>query len=286
MKRKIIGILYGGKSLGKDEKIFLNLGKKKNIGVTLVNTSKRIDKKLLNFLIKKCGVIYNSNAEEYAIEIVKTLEENGKKVFESSKSYYYLEDKWLLYLKCKKHGILVPKTKLISQSMNGIKKELREFGSWPIILKGVFGTMGEYVQKANNLDEAEKIIRKFWKKTIEKIPIIAQEFIPSPSYRVLLINKKICQTVLKENKHGWKATGVYAKTFEKFEIDESLNELLKKLMKFINIKVCGVDLLKKDNKWYLLEINGQPELGFFEEEREKMIERVFNFLEKELKKIN
>jgi hypothetical protein len=37
-------------------------------------------------------------------------------------------------------------------------------------------------------------------------------------------------------------------------------------------------MLKKDGKWLLLEVNGQPSLDFFEEEKEKLIEHVLNLL--------
>ena len=37
-------------------------------------------------------------------------------------------------------------------------------------------------------------------------------------------------------------------------------------------------MLKKEGKWLLLEVNGQPSLDFFEEEQEKLTEHVLNLL--------
>ena len=51
--------------------------------------------------------------------------------------------------------------------------------------------MGEYVGKAKGMGEAEELIKKFWKKGAEKLPIIAQEFVKSPSYRVTVIGNRI-----------------------------------------------------------------------------------------------
>ena len=171
-----------------------------------------------------------------------------------------------------------PDTILLSGNINNARKELKEFGRWPVILKRVTGTMGEYVGKAKGIGEAELLIRKFWKKGSEKLPIIAQEFVKSPSYRVTVIGNKIFQTALKRNKAGWKATGVYAKKFEHFEVDRKLERIIKKIMKFLDIKVCGIDMLKRDGKWFFLEANAQPSLDFFEEEREKITEAVLNLL--------
>jgi hypothetical protein len=80
MNKGIIGVLYTGKSLGKDEKFFLKISKKKNIDLIMINVSENIDLDFLKNTIKKCDVIYNSSAEEFALEYARTIEEWGKKL--------------------------------------------------------------------------------------------------------------------------------------------------------------------------------------------------------------
>jgi RimK family alpha-L-glutamate ligase len=278
VKKKVIGIIYCERGMIKEVKTFLELAKKKNVKLITINLSEKLNIKAIKRKVKKCDVIYNSIADDFAIGVVKTIEEWGKKIIESSNSYYYTEDKWMFYVKCKKYKIPTPETILLSGNINNAKRELKEFGRWPVILKRVSGTMGEYVGRARGVGEAETLIKKFWKKGSEKLPIIAQEFVKSPSYRITLIGNKIIQTALKRNKSSWKATGVYAKKFEHFEVDRGLERIIKKLMKFVDIKVCGVDILKKDGKWLILEVNSQPSLDFFEEEMEKLTETTLNFL--------
>ena len=282
MKRKVIGVLYTGKSLGKDEKFFLKIAKRKKIDLIMINVSKTMDLDFLKETIKKCGVVYNSSAEEFALEYARTIEEWGKKVIDSPEIYYNTEDKWLFALKCKNHNIPIPETILLCSNLTFAKKELKKFNHWPVVLKRVYGTMGEYVAKAENLNEAEKVIKKFWEKGKDKIPIIAQEMIHSPSYRVTLIDGKIVQTALK-NSTGWKATGNYAKKFEKFKIDKELKKLVEKLHKIINIKICGVDFLNNNGKWVVLEVNTEPDFSFFEDEREKLIGLALDYLKKSCK---
>lgn len=280
MKKKVIGFIFSGKKIGKDEKIFLKLAKKKNIELIMINISKDIDELALKEKLEKCTLIYNNTAEDFAVEYAKMMEDWGKKVIDSSAAYYYIEDKWMFFLKCKEHRIPTPETILLCENIVFAKKELKKFGHWPVILKRVSGTMGEFVEKANDLNEATYIITKFWKKGSEKLPIIAQEMIKSPSYRVTIIGGKIAQTALKENKAGWKATGVYENKFKKFIVDKELKKIVDRVIKMSKIKICGIDFLKKNGKWVVLEVNSEPAFDFFENEREKLINLTLNFLKK------
>lgn len=278
MKKGGIGILFDERqSLGEEEKIFVNLAKKKKIKIVMMNISKIKDEKEIKDKIKNCKVIFNNTGEGFGIEIAKTIEALGKKVVDSPKTYYFVEDKWMFFVKCKEHGIPIPETILLSENIQIAKSELKKFKKWPVILKRVYGTWGEYVEKADNLNQAERIIKKFWKKGSERVPLIAQEFIRSPSYRVTLIGDKIIQTAIKEN-IGWKSTGVYEKKFEKFKVDKNLKEIIKKIKKFSGISICGIDFLKKEKQWIVIEINAEPGLDFFKNERKKLIGKVLNFL--------
>jgi RimK family alpha-L-glutamate ligase len=210
----------------------------------------------------------------------KTIEVLGKKVIDSSKEYYYSEDKWLFYLECEKHKIPTPETVLFLEDFSEFKKLLKEFNHWPVILKRVEGTMGEYVEKAENFEEAEKIIKHFWEKGSQKMPVIAQRFIQSPSYRVTVIDKKIVQTALKTS-NGWKATGVYAKRIKRFKVNNSLRQIVDKIVNVFDINICGIDFLKENGKWIALEINSGPAFDFFECERVNLIDKTLNFLRRE-----
>jgi [lysine-biosynthesis-protein LysW]--L-2-aminoadipate ligase len=283
MKRVTIGYIFNEPYLRKDEKFFMKVAREKGIDLVMINTAKDLNEEELEEKIKKCDILFNNSAEDFAVEIVKTIEELGKKVIESSKEFYYVEDKWMFYLRCIEHKIPSPETILLSQNPVMIKKELKEFGHWPVILKRVEGTMGQYVEKAENLKEAEEIINRFWKKGSDKLPIIAQEFIHSQSYRATVVGDKIVQTAIKESK-GWKATGVYATHIKKFKIDKELQDIIKKINRAFGMKIYGIDLFKKEGHWVVLEINSSPGLDFFENEEKKLVEEILDFLKKEIKK--
>jgi len=282
MKNLTIGYLFYGK-IGDDENAFIEEAQKRGHHLIFFNIAESIDEKELRRRAGKCDIIYNNSAEEPAIELSKSLEELGKKVIDSSYTYYYIEDKWMFYLKCKKHKIPCPKTILLPTNIAQAKKEIKKFCSFPVVLKRVDGCCGEFVDRANNLSEAEQIIKKFWKKGGERLPIIAQEFIKSKSYRITVIDGEIVQTVIK-NKTGWKSTAVYQKkAFLTFKVNKELKKSLKKMINAVSIKVFGADYMKKGRKWLALEINAQPDLGFFPEERGMLVEKIFDVLEKRVK---
>ncbi len=278
MKKRTIGYIFDNRFLTQEDKLFINSAKKNNVELILFNLDKDLNEEEIEEKAKKCDIIFNNSGEEFAIEIIKTLEELGKKVICSSRDYYNTEDKWLFYLKCKKHKIPTPKTILLSENLNHIKKELIKFNIWPVILKRIEGTCGDYVNKAYNIPEALKIIKKFWGKGNQKLPIIAQELIKSSSYRILVIDNKIVQAIIKRNRAGWKSTGVYQKRFKKFIPDANLKNIVAKLLKITGLKICGIDLLKKGSEWEVLEINSSPGLDFIKSEQKKIIEKIINYL--------
>jgi len=277
MQEVKIGYIFDRNKPDVEEKIFLRLAKKKNIDLIMFNVEDFFNEDKIEEQIKKCDIVFNNTAGYFALELVKTIEALGKKVIESSEVYYYTEDKWMFFLKCKEHNIPTPDTKLLSDNLNSARKELEEFNHWPIILKRVEGCQGDFVEKAENANEAISLIKKFWKKGNERLPILAQEFIKSPSYRVTTVGNKIIQTALKES-HGWKSTAVYAEKLDKFDVDKSLERLVKKILKSCKLNICGIDFLKKENKWIVLEVNSAPSFQFFIEEQEKIIDQVLDFL--------
>ncbi|MBS3172496.1 ATP-grasp domain-containing protein [Candidatus Woesearchaeota archaeon] len=281
MKKIVMGYITDSKIPISEDKKFFKIANKMNVELLPFNISSEIVQKEIEEKAKKCDIIFNDSGFILAEEIVKTLEILGKKVTEPSKIYEFPEDKWLFFIQCAKNNIPTPITILLSLDLNSVKNQLNNFNHWPVVLKRVNGERGEFVEKANNMNEAIRIIKHFWKKGNERLPIIAQEFIDSDSYRVTVIDGKIIQTALKK-KVGWKATGCYAQKFRHFKVDDDLKNIVEKLVKITKINVCGIDLVKKDSKWLALEINAEPSLKMFDCEHDKLIECVIKSLKKQV----
>lgn len=279
-KQKVIGYVYYGYRT-PDEKFFEKIAKKRNVRFITFNLFKKIDLKKVRKRAKFCDLFLVNSGEDKVLKFVKYLESIGCRVIESSQSYYHDENKWALYLKCKKNKIPTPKTILLPNETSQALKKLEKTNRWPIVLKRIYGCQGDFVDKANNLEEAEMLIKKFNNKSKSKHPIIAQNFISSPSYRVLVIDGKIVQTALKK-KGFWKKTGVYTKDFKKFRVTPALKKIINKISRVSGINICGIDLLKKNGRWYVLELNSSPCLAFFDNEREMLVEKIMNFLIREI----
>ena len=73
---------------------------------------------------------------------------------------------------------------------------------------------------------------------------------------------------------------MFSENFDKFKIDKELKKILAKIIRFTPINICGVDLLKKNGKWLVLEVNSTPSLDFFDEEYEHLVGLVLTSLKK------
>jgi len=276
----VIGYIYYNLEFSIEDKLFIKVAKKKGIELVFFNLEEEINEAEMEDKIKRCSVIYNNTEDLLGLELVKTFEELGKKVIEPSSVFYYTEDKWMFALKCKEAKIPCPETILLPLNLVRAKQELEKFHQWPVVLKRIDKSRGRFVEKADNLDEAVLVIRKYWRKSSERIPIIAQEFVKSYSYRILAFDGKVVQVALKRGS-GWKLTGEYSKRFGRFKIDAELKKIVKKTAAMTKIRILGIDVLRKKKKWFVLEANAQPDFRFFESEHEKLVQKTLNILKKE-----
>lgn len=232
---------------------------------------------------KDCKVIYNNatcNQSTFeGLEISKTLEEQGKKVINSSHSFYYEEDKWMFYLKCLEHQLSTPETHLISKnashSISRVKDLLK---SGPVILKAVFSERGKCVFKVDDyksfIDSVEHIISKN-----PTSPIIAQKYIPNNnrSYRVTLIGNKVHQSVTKIGR-SWKQTGMRYEQIRLVSLPIKVKLMCEKATRVLGMNICGLDLIENEGKWYLIEANSCPCWDFIYRDEKKLLKYVSDYL--------
>ena len=201
-----------------------------------------------------------------ALEIAKTFEEMGKYVVDSTKSFYYKEDKWLFYQTCVKNHLPTPVTYYIPRNINISKTKLKNIlEDSPVVFKGAFSDTGRAVKRALNYKEALKVIKELRKK-INIMPIVAQKYIPhgKVSYRVTIVGNKIIQGVVKYGK-TWKEGKLFWKNekYRLFKVDNYLKKICLKAARIFGLEWCGIDLLKdKSGNWYLAEINSCPSMDF------------------------
>jgi glutathione synthase/RimK-type ligase-like ATP-grasp enzyme len=268
-----IGIIIDSTHKNLESTYFCKCAKEMGVKLVFFNTAEEINEDELQSKAKLCNIIYNDSGTILSLELAKTLEEMGAYVVEPSKVAYYVEEKWMTHLKLEKHNIPMPKTILLPADLRAVKSELVKFNQWPVILKRVYGERGDFVRKADNLNQAIKEYKDLAYLGKDIYPVLAQEFVLSDSYRVTMIDGKIVQTAIKRRHHGWKATGCHDVRFSHFHIPPSLANLSHKIAKICGIEILGIDYAKTDKGWLLIEVNSDPSLKFFNTEHKEMVEK-------------
>jgi len=258
---------------------------KKKFNVVLFPIQKDIDYLQLKKQSEETRIILNTAADmpnTYdSLEIVKTFEGLGKHVIDSSKSFYYREDKWLFYLTCIKNKLPTPITYYIPRDINMSRGKLREIlADGAVVFKGIFSDTGHAVKRATNYKEALHIVGVLRKK-VGVMPIVAQRYIPhgTVSYRVTLIGDKIIQSIIKYGKN-WKEGKLFWKNekYRTFKPDRNLTKLCKKTVRVFGLEWCGIDLLKDvDNKWVIIEVNSCPSMDFVVKDMKRANKKLINY---------
>lgn len=268
MEKRRIGVICTPHGNATEKNLFPIL--EKRFDIVLFPVQKDIDFSQLKRQAEGIRVVLNTALDmpnTYdTIEMVKTFENMGKHVIDSSRAFYYKEDKWLFYQTCVKNKLPTPITYYVPRNTNEFRAELKQIASdGPLVFKGAFSDTGRAVKRAMNYDEALRVLKAL-RKEIGLMPMVAQRYIPhgKMSYRVTLAGDKIIQAVVKYGKN-WKEGKLFWKNekYRLFRPDRKLAALCKKAAKVFELEWCGVDLMKdKDGKWYIIEVNSCPSMDF------------------------
>ncbi len=217
-----------------------------------------------------------------SLEMVKTFEGLGKHVIDSSKSFYYREDKWLCYQTCLKYNLPTPITYYIPRNIQLMRGRLKEIlNEGPVVFKGIFSDTGRAVKRAMNYEEALNAV-KILRKKVNIMPIVAQRYIPHAtiSYRVTLVGDEIVQSVVKYGKM-WKEGKLFWKNekYKLFKLNKQLVNLCRKTEKVFGIEWCGIDLMKDEmENWYIIEVNSCPSMDFVIRDAKRANLRLVDYL--------
>jgi glutathione synthase/RimK-type ligase-like ATP-grasp enzyme len=289
IKKYTIGYVYPESDNCLDDKFLIKILKKK-FNLILFPLEKQIEEKQIEEQAKSCKLILNNAVYEPftwdGIELSKTLEEFGVKIINTSRSFYYQEDKWIFYLECLKNKIPTPLTYLISKNLSYNEKKIKKIlMDGPIVIKSIFSDKGLCVERAKTFEEFEYKLQKIMNKA-PTTPIIAQKYIEhgNVSYKVLLIGNKVIQSVVIRGK-SWEQTGMKkTENYRTFKADKKLKKLCEKASKIFGMKWCSLDLIKENSNWYLIEVNGCPAVDFIYSDMERIGNILVDFLYKEAKK--
>jgi len=292
LKSSLGYVLFGSSGSTTELDLMIMSGlKNRGLYVIEIPFEKQFDLNDLKEKTKKCNVVFNYTTYEpltfESIELTKTLEELGKKVINSSHSFFYQEEKWMFYLKCLESGIPTPKTYIIPRERTDHSNIRQILKKTPLVLKAIFSDEGRSVEKANDFPEFMKKLRKLALKNPGS-PIIAQEYIPNPehkTYRATLINHRLCQFIEKINKKSWKQTGcTWDDRYRNVTITKEIRQICEAASSAFGMEFCGLDLMKSGSRWYVIEANSSPSLAFITKDIPRLVQELVTFMHSECKK--
>ena len=284
MDKPCLGVICTPRGNKTEKNLFPVL--KKHFDLALFPVQKDIDYDELKRQASCVRVVLNTAGDmpnTYdALEMVKTFENLGKRVIDSSKSFYYKEDKWLFYQTCRKHRLPTPVTYYIPRDIAVSRAKLKQIlAEGPVVLKGVFSDTGRAVKRALKYDDALRIIKTLHKK-VGLMPLVAQRYVPhgTVSYRVTLVGDKIIQSIVKRGKN-WKEGKLFWKNekYRTFKPDTKLAALCRKTAKAFGIEWCGIDLMQDaKGNWLLIEVNSCPSMDFVISDMKRANEALAKYL--------
>lgn len=207
-----------------------------------------------------------TNVNHHTFKFARKAASEGLIVMDDPESILRCTNKVYLSELLSSHQIPTPKYWIIKKDkLSQLKKEKLEF---PIILKQPDGSFSKGVKKAKNEEEFLSVLKDFF-QTSELV--IAQEFIPTDfDWRVGVLNKKplyVCKYFMAANHWqivNWKGTSTPeqgdAETIAVEEAPKALLDLAVKATSLIGNGLYGVDIKQKGDKFYIIEINDNPNL--------------------------
>lgn len=241
---------------------FIKAGEKVGFNVDLI--TKQDYGKLIQY--DALFIRETTNVNHHTFKFAKKAAAEGLVVMDDPESILRCTNKVYLSELLRAHQVSTPKYWIIKKDTPKQLKKLDVI--YPIILKQPDGAFSKGVKKAKNEEEYLAVLKDFF-QTSELV--IAQEFIPTDyDWRVGVLNKKplyVCKYFMAADHWqivNWAGDGTYAEgdfaTIAVEEAPKALLDLAVKATSLIGDGLYGVDIKQKGKKFYIIEINDNPNL--------------------------
>ena len=265
------GIIIVNQSIGHNKykiKRFIEEFDKKNIRLDVFVNDGTLA------IIKDNNVVINLPKADFVfyldkdIYLARLLEKAGYRLFNRADFIKSCDDKMLTFIGCANEGIKMPKTiagplvytDLEESNYKFLDNVINELGL-PMVVKKVYGSLGEGVYLVNTKEELKKLYSE-----IAKNPIVFQEYVKSSygqSVRVLIIDGKVFGSFIRSNDSDFRSNYGDTASSKKLEKSQKYTEFAQKIADKLHIEYAGIDLFVCDEQEPILcEINSN---AFFEE---------------------
>ena len=192
--------------------------------------------------------------------LAKRIEDCGIRVFNSSAAIRDCDNKILSAVKFEKAGINTPETIIAPKTFENIGytdldflKAAGDVLGFPMVIKEAYGSFGQQVYLAKDLEAAEDIVRKIGGKEF-----LMQKFVKESCGRDLRINvvkNKVVASMLRENKNDFRSNVTGGGVARRTVITKEQESAAISALNALSCDFGGVDVLLNDGEPMVLEVN-------------------------------
>lgn len=199
------------------------------------------------------------------IYLAERLENQGLKLFNSSKAINLCDNKILMYQELNKKGVKIPRTFIAPKTFEGLNYRQRGFIDnvvkeigLPLVIKGAYGSFGEQVYLASSLAELNKIIDGLGYKDF-----LMQEYIASSKgqdIRINVVGNKAVVSMLRTNEKDFRSNISNGGHGSLYQPEKEYLDLAIKAAKALGLDFAGVDVMfGPNNEPIICEVNSNPQ---------------------------
>lgn len=151
------------------------------------------------------------------------------------------------------HGLPTPRT-IVAEGFDEAMAAFREFGD--VVVKPLFGAGGRGIVRISDADVAYRVFRAL---TLTRSIFYIQEFIPHGDYdlRGLVIGDRVVAAMCRRS-DGWRHNVSQGAQPEPIAMDEEATRLCVEASRLLETDYAGIDLLKTDQGYTVVEVNSIP----------------------------
>lgn len=200
------------------------------------------------------------------IYLAERLEKEGVSLFNSSRAILICDNKILMYQELANKGIRIPRTFVGPKTFEGLNYSKRDFLNnvikeigFPIVVKEAYGSFGEQVYLANDIDSLNRIVDQIGYKDF-----LMQEFIASSKgkdIRINVVGKNAVVSMLRENDNDFRSNISSGGHGEKYEPKPEYLVLAVKAAQALGLDFAGVDVLFGKDGPIICEVNSNPQFA-------------------------
>jgi ribosomal protein S6--L-glutamate ligase len=212
--------------------------------------------------------IGNSSYHHYVIAVASS--KTKVKCWPNAESFN-MSDKFFEGIFFSSIGVPVPKTLILNSKKRDdiISKSVELVGGYPCVIKKVTGSEGRYVGLVNSRKELDDFIEGLPNKSISgKKGVLLQEYIAESKgtdFRVYCVGKEVLGAIKRTSSgEDFRANVSLGGKAEKAEVPKEMEKFAKKIMKKGGFLFAGIDFIKSNGGYLVVEVNTSADFKGFE----------------------